>query len=221
MLVSQLAPATGYPHVHGFLVQLLDMQFADVRAMLQLPRPDIGIRPGCNFAIVSSLCNLISGISTTIYKPSHLLQEVQSPKCGSARAFHGLIRDYFPYTPPGAVDFPQQLYDLCRNPMAHSAGLMDARAPVVAFARIFDPSHDSFGWSDEQLEDLERPDRPQFSLPYPGIAIDQTRWTLHCDSFYMDVIDMLRHLNADPTQMQAAEKRFSHRVYNWRRRATP
>jgi hypothetical protein len=66
MLASQLAPAIGYPHVQGFVVQVLDMQFADVRAMLQLPRPDIGIEPACNFAIMSSLCNLISGISTTI-----------------------------------------------------------------------------------------------------------------------------------------------------------
>ena len=78
MLVSQLALAIGYPHVQGFIVSLIDMQFADVRAMLQLPRPDIGITPACNFAIVSSLCNLISGISTTIYKPRSLLHEVQS-----------------------------------------------------------------------------------------------------------------------------------------------
>ena len=91
MLVSQLAPAHGYSHVQSFLVQLLDMQFSDVRAMLQLPRPDIGITPGCNFAIVSSLCNLISGISTTIYKPPGLLHEVRSPNCGSARAFRELV----------------------------------------------------------------------------------------------------------------------------------
>jgi hypothetical protein len=104
MLVSQLAPARGYPHVQYFLVQLLDMQFNDVRAMLQLPRPDMGITPGCNFAIVSSLCNLISGISTTLFKPSGLLHEARSPSCGSARAFRELVADFFPYTPPGAGD---------------------------------------------------------------------------------------------------------------------
>ncbi|MBV8229489.1 MAG: hypothetical protein JO329_05855 [Planctomycetaceae bacterium] len=60
MLVSQLVSAHAYHHVQRFIVELLDMQFSDVRAMLQLPRPDIGIAPACNFAITSSLCNLIS-----------------------------------------------------------------------------------------------------------------------------------------------------------------
>ena len=39
MLSSQLAPARGYPRVQEFVVQVLDMQFGDVRAMLQLPQP--------------------------------------------------------------------------------------------------------------------------------------------------------------------------------------
>lgn len=217
MLVSQLAPALGYPRVQGFVVQVIDMQFADVRAMLQLPRPDVGITPACNFAIVSSLCNLISGISTTIYKPSALLHEVRS-KYDPGSAFKGLVREFFPYTPTGAVDFPSELYKLCRNPMAHSVGLMNAPAPVVAFTRIFDRSHDSVGWSDHELENLERQDRPQFTLPYAGIVIDAGNWTLHCDSFYLDVIDMLGRLNTDDVQMRAAENRFVKGAYNWRRK---
>ena len=40
MLVSQPAPAYGHPHVQSFIHSLIDMQFSDVRAMLQLPRPD-------------------------------------------------------------------------------------------------------------------------------------------------------------------------------------
>jgi hypothetical protein len=215
MLVSQLAPAQGYPHVQHFLQQVLDMQFGDVRAMLQLPRPEIGITPGCNFAIVSSLCNLISGVSTTIYKPPELLTQVRS-NCGAGHAFRSIVRDFFPYTPPGANSFPEQLYQLCRNPMAHSVGLMDAPAPVVLFSRALDAAHPERGWSDRELEDLERPDT-SFSFPYPGIVVDVQRWTLHCDSFYLDVIDMLRRLNVDPTQMRAAEARFAQGVHNWRR----
>lgn len=214
MLVSQLAPAQDYPHVQGFLVAVIDMQFSDVRAMLQLPRPDIGIKPACNFAIISSLCNLISGISTTIYKPSRLLHEENS-KCGSGCAFCALVRDFFPYNPPGANDFPNQLYQLCRNPLAHSAGLMNAPAPVVFFTRVFDPDHPETGWSDQELEDLECPERP-FHFPHPGIVIDHQQWTVHCDRFYLDVIDMLRRLTGNPTQMAATESRFSQGIYNWR-----
>jgi hypothetical protein len=137
MLVSQLAPAHGYPRVQGFIASLIDMQFSDVRAMLRLPRPDVGIAPGCNFAITSTLCNLISGASTTIYKPAALLHEAKS-KYGSKAAFRDLVRNFFPSTPAGTTDFPEDLYQLCRNPLAHSAGLMDAASPVVSFKRIFD-----------------------------------------------------------------------------------
>src|SRR5947207_2833292 len=123
MLVSQLVSAQAYPHVQEFIVSLIDMQFSDVRAMLQLPLPDIGIQPGCNFAITSTLCNLLSGISTTIYRPTALPDEAQT-RYDSGPAFRDLVRDFFPYTPPGDADFPAELYRLCRNPLAHAAGLM-------------------------------------------------------------------------------------------------
>src|SRR5262249_41095032 len=131
-------------------------------------------------------------------------------------AFRELVGGFFPYMPPGAGNFPQQLYNLCRNPMAHSAGVIDAPAPVVFFTRIFHAEHDGIGWSDQALNDLEDPARPN-DLPHRGIVINAQGWTLHCDSFYLDVIDMLRRLNADPAQMRAAESRFTQGVYNWRR----
>ena len=215
MLVSQLASRTGYPRVQEFIVRVLDMQFADVRAMLQLPRPEIGIRPGCNFAIVSSLCNLISGISTTIFKPPRFIREQQS-KCGAGEAFRGVVGSYFPYKPPGTAKFPKLLYELCRNPLAHSAGLSDTPKPVVTFARVFDASHPGVGWSDKELDDLEVPEK-SFGLPHSGIVADGERWTVHCDSFYLDVIEMLGRLSADSDQMRAAEDRFSRDMYNWRR----
>jgi hypothetical protein len=214
MLVSQLSPAHRYPQVQGFIASLLDMQFSDARAMLQLPRPEVGITPGCNFAITSTLYNLLSGISTTIYKPPHLLHEAESAY-GAGPAFRDLVRDFFPYTPAGANNFPRELYQLCRNPLAHSVGLVGAEAPVVSFTRIFHASHAGEGWSDQELNDLERPGTP-FRLQHPGIVVNGRRWTLHCDSFYLDVIDLLRRLTADATQMAAAEQRFGQGVFNWR-----
>jgi hypothetical protein len=214
MLLSELARVPDYPHVHVFIAKVLEMQFNDVRAMLQLPRPDVGIEPGCNFAVTSTLCNLISGISTTIYKPAQLLGELRS-RYRTGAAFCDLVRDFFPYVPSGATDFPKELYQLCRNPLSHSVALLDALSPVVSFTRIFDPSHDGVGWSDKELDDLEQPDT-HFSLPR-GIVINGQNWTLHCDSFYLDVINLLRGLIANVGQMQAAEDRFSKGVFNWRR----
>lgn len=215
MLVSQMVGAQIYPHINHFVETVLDMQFADVRAMLQLPRPDLGITPACNFAIVSTLCNLISGISTTIYKPSDLLHQVKS-ECGSGRAFRELVRDFFPLKRQGTNDVPDNLYNLCRNPLAHSAGIADAALPRVYYTRVFHGDHDRAGWNDKELDDLERkPDR--FRLPYHSIEIRNQEWTIHCDCFYFDVVKLLRGLIADATQAQAAETRFSQGVYNWRK----
>ena len=214
MLLSQLTNSQAYPKVHNIITSVLDMQFADVRAMLQLPRPDVGIKAGCNFAIVSSLCNLISGISTTIFKPQPLLNEVQS-KYHSGPAFKEFVTSYYPSIPPNSSRFADELYNLCRNPMAHSVGIMDAAAPVVYFARFCDQAHPEIGWSDKELEDLENPSRP-FQISAPSVVIENGKWTLTCDSFYIDAIRMVCKLTADKTQMQAAENRFGQRIVNWR-----
>jgi hypothetical protein len=208
-------PATGCPRVQNFIVGLLDRHFTDVRAMLQLPRPDIGIRASCNFGVASTLCNLLSGISTTIYKPADLLHEAQS-NCGAGRAFQGLIRDFFPYQPHGAVDFPRELYEYARNPLVHALGLANAAPPVVSLllGRVLHVPHPDSGWTDHELNDLES---GRYNMTVPGVEINSQGWALYADSFYFDVIELLRRLTADAAQMQAAETRFQQGVYNWRR----
>ncbi len=217
MRVSRLAVVKGENiNVQDFIRQILDNQFADVRGMLQLPRPDVGIEPACNYSIVSSLTNLISGLSVTIFKPKSLLEGSVRSKYGSGQAFQDLVRDYFPYTPSGITDFPKKLYKIARNPMAHSLGVLDKHAPKqVFFTRIFDPTHDGVGWNDKELEDLENP-FSSYSFPYQGITIESEVWTIHCDAFYIDVIEMLRNLTSDVDQMNAAENRFKQRAYVWR-----
>jgi hypothetical protein len=138
----------------------------------------------------------------------------------SGKAFTDLVRDYFPYRPEGCSDFASDLYKFCRNPLAHSAGVLDAEKPIVWFKRSFDQSHPESGWTDRELNDLERPNSP-FKHPHPGIISDGTNWTLHCDSFYLDVINILVRLTENAAEMNAAEQRFKSGVINWRVRPTP
>ena len=70
MLLSNIPELRNYPKVLDFVEKHLSMQFGDVRSMLRLPLPKSGIEYGCNFAATATLCNLISGISVTIFKPS-------------------------------------------------------------------------------------------------------------------------------------------------------
>jgi hypothetical protein len=213
MFVSQLLPLPNHPHVRDFFKQVLDGHFYDVRAMLRLPLPAAGIDTGCNLALSGTLCNILSGISTTIYKPAHLLHEVQS-KYGSGAAFQDLVRGFFPHTPPGAVDFPKQLYDYARNPLAHALAFDQSNVWQVKFGRVYHHTHPDSGWTDEELKDLES---GRFRINLPSVVITGQTWTMNCDSFYFDVIELLRRLAVDAAQMQAAESRFQQGVYNWRR----
>jgi hypothetical protein len=192
---------------------VLDGHFYDVRAMLRLPLPDVGIKTGCNLALSGTLCNILSGISTTIYKPAHLFHEVQS-KYRSGDAFQDLVRDFFPHPPPGAVDFPKELYDYARNPLAHALGFDKANAWQVKFGRVYHSPHPDSGWTDQELNDLES---GRFRITLPSFVITGQTWTMNCDSFYFDVIELLRRLTADGAQIQGAENRFQQGVYNWRR----
>ncbi len=212
MLVSQIVQPLNYPQVQAFF-NVLDMHFSDARAMLQLPRPDVGIETGCNLALSTMLCNILSGISTTVYKPANLLHEVKS-ECGAGAAFRGLVRDFFPYTPPGAVDFPKELYDYARNSLVHALG-MDKNVWRAVYTRVLHNPHPDSGWTDQELNDLESGRWKISSHPSVGIAGQQ--WTMYCDSFYFDAIELLRRLASDTAQMQAAENRFQQGVYNWRR----
>jgi hypothetical protein len=67
---------------------------------------------------------------------------------------------------------------------------------------------------DNELNKLEgKPD--QFRIQSPTIIIEKDHWTLVCDCFYFDVIQLLRNLIADTKQMQAAELRFSQGCGHW------
>jgi hypothetical protein len=56
---------------------------------------------------------------------------------------------------------------------------------------------------------------PGAAINVQGIVIEGQRWELNVDSFYFDVITLLRRLMANTKQMQAAENRFSQSVGNW------
>lgn len=56
MLPSQFPEFKAYPAVHSFVTYHLAVQFDDVRGMMKLPLPEVGIRAGCNF---SGSCNIV------------------------------------------------------------------------------------------------------------------------------------------------------------------
>jgi hypothetical protein len=101
--------------IRDFVATHIDMQFADVHAMLRLPLTDDGLEAGCNFACVSTLCRLIAGASTIFYKQTGF----------NGERFKGVLNDYYPWPmqPKGGVPQTEAvaaLYSEYRNPLAHA-----------------------------------------------------------------------------------------------------
>ena len=88
--------ATRAPNsIRDFIATHVDMQFADVHAMLRLPLDRGRNGAGCNFACVSTLCGLIAGASTIFY----------SQTGSNGERFKGVLNDYYPWRtqPKGGV----------------------------------------------------------------------------------------------------------------------
>jgi hypothetical protein len=102
--------------IRDFVANHLDMQLADIHAMLRLAMPHIdGLEAGCNLASVASLCGVIAGVSTVFYR------QTGSP---SAR-FHGVLTDFYPWKQQPSGGAPRDvsvkaINDNYRNPLVHT-----------------------------------------------------------------------------------------------------
>lgn len=101
------------PHLH------------DVRAMLRLPLPELGITAGCNFAAAQVLLNVVAGLSRLL-SPS---------PTNSGDAFREFIKLRYPWAeePPDGLregDGADALYDSFRNAFSHDLGLQLESVPI-------------------------------------------------------------------------------------------
>jgi hypothetical protein len=104
----------------------------DVRAMLRLPLPEIGISAGCNFAAVHVLLNVLSGLSRLMGP---------GPKRSDA-AFCKFVARWYPWR----LELPESrfrqkrgtkaLYDSFRTGFSHDLGLLLDSGPVDYRGRI-------------------------------------------------------------------------------------
>lgn len=103
MLPEHIPEFHTYNEVSKFVIGHLSMQFGDVRSMMRLPLPSLGITNACNFAATATLCNLISGMSVSLYmpaQPAKANKKGQKELIGSGEAFKSLATAFYPW-PPG------------------------------------------------------------------------------------------------------------------------
>ena len=201
-----------YRLVYDFVFNHIRMQFEDVGTMLRLPMQAHGIYNGCNFASASVICNLISGISVTIFQPT----VIQKHRCGkmqmigSGEAFEEFVKAFYPdESAQRRSDVADVLYKQLRNPFAHALGVLSRGAYQLNIARPGD------GLTQAEVEAIEESPRRPNSIPL-GVQGSDNKWEIIVDYLYRDVLDMMVGLAENTTQMQQAEKRFRAGTYVWR-----
>jgi hypothetical protein len=206
-----------YPRVHDFVNNQVRMQFEDVGAMLRLPMQAYGLINGCNFASASIICNLLSGISVTLFQPAVFQKPGKGGKMqtiGSGEAFKEFVKAFYPE--PAAQqrsDVADVLYKQLRNPFAHALGVLSSGAYQLNVQKILSSNGD--GLSQTEVAAVEEsPQRP--SGVTLGVRGSGNHWTITVDYLYRDALDMMVSLAQNASQMQGAEKRLTAGMYVWR-----
>ena len=210
-----------YPLVYDFVFKHVRMQFEDIGVMLRLPMQAHGLNNGCNFASASTICNLISGVSVTIFQPAMTQRPDRHGNMqaiGSGEAFRELVKSFYPDpSPQRRSDIADVLYRQLRNPFAHALGVLGKGAFQLGINKMLSPRAATQGDGLTQAEVAAIEESPQRPGGIPlGVQGSGNQWEIIVDFFYRDALDMMVALAHDATQMQKAEARFQAGTYVWR-----
>ena len=134
--VSVVVDRSRFPKLFRFVEWRIDVQLAEVRDMLRLPMPEVGLESGQNFAAAASLVNLIAGASVWFYDASTAGLSDRD----SGRRFRETLAAYWPWDDGEIVDRAEGtrlLYECVRNPLAHGFGMsrLDDEGSPIAFLK--------------------------------------------------------------------------------------
>jgi hypothetical protein len=209
-LPSQYPELAVRPALRGMLRRQVDMQFADLGVLLQLPREDAGLHAGMNLTATILLCNMVSGASVLFYETS--LDAVRGRRSdanprGSGQRFREVL-EFLPWEQPEVVPrrvAADALYKYARNPLAHSPGVGKApgllpglRGRNVMLAKRPLPA-------DAVAQVLRGEERrpPWFDMPI--VSADQDGYVIFVEGLAWGVCRMIRSLFADVHQVERAE----------------
>jgi hypothetical protein len=129
-LPSAYPEAEPLPAVRKLLAEQVDTQFADIRALLRLPRDDVTPNVGCNITATAAIANQISGFSIWFFHNRYAQQlrkqETKRPMPISGKRFLGFVRAYYPRAigEPQLATIARRLYQT-RNLLSHNLGMSD------------------------------------------------------------------------------------------------
>jgi len=210
-----------YAFVYRFVVDHVRMQFEDVGAMLRLSMQAHGLTNGCNFASASVICNLLSGVSVTIFQPPVTQRPDRHGRMqtiGSGEAFREFVKAFYPDpSPQRRSEVADVLYRYLRNPFAHALGVLGKGGLRLKVTKVTPPNAATKGDGLSQAEVAAIEESPQRPGGMPlGVQGSGNQWEITVDFLYRDALDMMAALAQDARQMQQAEARFQQGTCVWR-----
>jgi hypothetical protein len=120
MLPSEYPEVQATPNLKQLLAVQVDMQFVDLRTLLELPKADL--QGGCNVTAAGVLFNVIAGSSVCFYQAS---ANAFTQRGDRGARFVGLLREFYPLDGEelSKEEASDLLYAAARNPLAHTLGL--------------------------------------------------------------------------------------------------
>jgi hypothetical protein len=219
----QRVPDAFHPYrlVYQFVFDHVRMQFEDVGVLLRLPMQAHGLNNGCNFASASTICNLISGVSVTMFQPAVTQRPDRHGNMqtiGSGEAFREFVKAFYPDpSPQRRSAVADVIYQQLRNPFAHALGVLGNGALQLEINKMLSRGAATMGDGLTQAELAAIEESPQRPGGIPlGVQGSGNQWEITVDYFYRDALDMMVALANDTQQMQQAEARFQAGMYVWR-----
>lgn len=190
---SQYPEVQAYPAIVKILKDNVDMWFKDVKTMLKQPLCESD--GGCNFAAANFICDIISGISSVLYKPNKGIEKDR---------FEELMKNYYPWATEGRD--PEEgyriIYKWMRHSITHRLGffLPAQKTPPAGEPVIIAKSKHPLNFKQiKELEDLSK------LSAFDQTIVDTKRWPryeVRVEGLYRGLHKMLKNLFKDKQQMQ-------------------
>ncbi len=122
MTPAELIDFKDWPKVEKFVKERISMQYEDLRNLMQ--------ERGFNLLAVAGLCDLVSGLSVSLYKPAVTTKRIvtcgkrKQVDLGTGDLFKLLLEAYYPWQKGERRKRKSDIiYKFVRNPLAHSLGM--------------------------------------------------------------------------------------------------
>jgi hypothetical protein len=209
-----------YPHLRQLVAQQIDMQFADLHAMMRLPMDEVMPNVGCNLATAVHAFNLVTGASVLFYNSSPQSLRGDPRKNGSR--FKQVLTKYYPWS---KADCEQEgftekgtakaLWEWARNPLVHSLGVGKNHHALPGATKAKDqPLLVRFSKGPLSADQVQYLATTRDVDNHPDLAwtvvLNQDVLDLNVITFCWGIHELLRRLFEDEDQAAKAEKTAKH-----------